>query len=233
MEASIIASYATGSANGGEGDNDRVGGLAGQQAGGGAAIIASYATGKADGGIGNFDHVGGLVGWQLNGDIIASYATGDANGGEGTTDRVGGLVGLQSIDGSIIASYATGSADGGEGDTDNVGGLVGCSDCRSPIDTSQAMALARQLGEVPDGVNRLYQSVSDVFGFDGLRIAGEMQWGGSPSPWRFGGGLAPRLGYITGARVFRPGMMSTMMTMRPCPFARGGRTAGSPYLLGQ
>ena len=119
----IIASYATGSANGGDGPTDSVGGLLGWQNSG--DIIASYATGDADGGVGSDKRVvGGLVGEQYSGSIIASYATGAANGGAGDQDRVGGLVGRQD-GGSIIASYATGSADGGEGGTDYVGGLVG------------------------------------------------------------------------------------------------------------
>ena len=111
---SITASYATGDADGGDGDSNRVGGLVGWQQGG--SITASYATGDADGG----SFVGGLVGWQDGGSITASYATGDADGG----GFVGGLVGFQ-LGGSITASYATGDADGGSGDNDDVGGLVG------------------------------------------------------------------------------------------------------------
>ena len=118
-EGTIIASSATGSADGGAGDTDRVGVLAGRNEG---TIIASSATGSADGGTGNFDFVGGLVGENLD-TITASYATGDADGGDGTGDRVGGLVGDNA--GAITASYATGVADGGDGATDRVGGLVG------------------------------------------------------------------------------------------------------------
>ena len=57
---SIVASYATGDADGGAGDSDLVGGLVGSKFGG--AIVASYATGSANGGDGNNDEVGGLVG---------------------------------------------------------------------------------------------------------------------------------------------------------------------------
>ncbi len=120
QQGSITASYATGAADGGDGNQDYVGGLVGQQL---ASIIASYAKGSADGGDGDRDRVGGLVGWQFSGPIMASYATGAAAGGEGAEDQVGGLVGLQQ--GSITASYATGTADGGDGDRDRVGGLVG------------------------------------------------------------------------------------------------------------
>ena len=107
---SIVASYATGAANGGVG-SDNVGGLVGIN---GGSIVASYATGAANGGVGSEDYVGGS--------IVASYATGAVNGGAGGSDSVGGLVGFNG--GSIGASYATGAANGGVG-SDNVGGLVG------------------------------------------------------------------------------------------------------------
>ena len=119
---SIRASYATGNADGGDGNYDRVGGLVGLQRG---SISASYATGNADGGAGFNDNVGGLVGSLSAGSITGSYATGNADGGDGNYDRVGGLVGVQGGDGSIRASYATGNADGGAGVQDSVGGLVG------------------------------------------------------------------------------------------------------------
>ena len=122
--SSIMASYATGDADGGDGSNDRVGGLVGWQQLGGS-ITASYASGDADGGNGDNDRVGGLVGWQRRGSITASYATGDADGGDGVSDRVGGLVGYQGGLSLITASYATGDADGGDGVSDRVGGLVG------------------------------------------------------------------------------------------------------------
>ena len=118
----IIASYATGDADGGDGTDDRVGGLVGFN---GGTITATYATGDADGGDGNNDRVGGLVGHN-DGTITASYATGDVDGGDGNIDYVGGLVGLNAN--SITASYATGDADGGDGDNDQVGGLAGYSD---------------------------------------------------------------------------------------------------------
>ena len=114
----IIASYATGNADGGSG-NDSVGGLVGLSSG---EIIASYATGSAYGGA-ERDTVGGLVGLS-SGEIIASYATGSANGGGG--DNVGGLAGRN--DGEIIASYATGSANGVGGNLNYVGGLAGYND---------------------------------------------------------------------------------------------------------
>ena len=120
--SSITASYATGDADGGDGDQDFVGGLVGTQLGS-STITASYATGDADGGDGDYDFVGGLVGLSV-GSITASYATGDADGGDGDQDFVGGLMGYQ-YQGSIAASYATGDAHGGDGDQDYVGGLMG------------------------------------------------------------------------------------------------------------
>ena len=116
----ITASYATGTADGGDGNEDYTGGLAGQNSG---TITASYATGTADGGDGNNDIVGGLVAFNDGGTITASYATGNADEGDGDSDIVGGLVG--SNGGTIIASYATGNADGGDGESDIVGGLMG------------------------------------------------------------------------------------------------------------
>ena len=123
-DGTIIASYATGTADGEDGIGDRVGGLVGWNRG---TITASYATRDADGGDGRSDYVGGLVGYNINGTVATSYATGDADGGNGRGDRVGGLVG-HSDGGTITATYATGDADGGDGDSDNVGGLVGNND---------------------------------------------------------------------------------------------------------
>ena len=120
--STITASYATGDANGGGGDEDHVGGLVGDNNG---TITASYAIGNADGGDGTKNYVGGLVGLNqtATSTITASYATGDANGGGGDEDHVGGLVGDNN--GTITASYAIGNVDGGEGTDDYVGGLIG------------------------------------------------------------------------------------------------------------
>ena len=124
-EGTISATHAGGPADGGNGGNDRAGGLVGENNRG--RIIASYATGVANGGNGNTDYVGGLVGRNNRGNIIASYATGAADGGTaGNTDYVGGLVGWNS--GTIIASYATGDVDTGGGDLGEAGGLVGSND---------------------------------------------------------------------------------------------------------
>ena len=80
--ASIVASYATGAANGGAGD-DRVGGLVGWNYG---SIVASYATGAANGG-GDNDNVGGLVGLNdSSATITASYGFGNATMGTVSTD---------------------------------------------------------------------------------------------------------------------------------------------------
>ena len=119
---SITASYATGAAVGGYGDNNAIGGLVGLMSGG--SITASWATGAAAGGGGGNNYVGGLVGGQDGGPITASYATGAAAGGDGGNDYVGGLAGFQE-NGSITASYATGAAAGGDGGNGYVGGLVG------------------------------------------------------------------------------------------------------------
>ena len=151
---SITASYATGAAAGGDGNEDVVGGLVGWQFGG--SITASYATGAADGGDGNDDFVGGLVGLQENGSITASDAAVDVDGGNGDEDYVGGLVGLQ-FSGSITASYATGAADGGDGDEDFVGGLVGFQEESSSITASYAMGAA-------DGGDGFFDHVGGLVG---------------------------------------------------------------------
>ncbi len=108
--AIITASYATGNANGGDGDSDQVGGLVGLQNAEGHTI-GSYATGNANGGSGNLDSVGGLVGHN-GGMITASYSTGAANGGAGD-DSVGRLVGQN--DNTITASYGFGGTSNGSG----------------------------------------------------------------------------------------------------------------------
>ena len=115
---SITTSYASGVADGGDGDGDVVGGLVGQS---GGTISGSYAAVTTDGGAGHQDVVGGLVGRQNGGAIIASHATGTAAGGGDSQDAVGGLVGQQ-MSGAITASHSSGTADGGAGDGDYVGG---------------------------------------------------------------------------------------------------------------
>ena len=100
-----------------EGEGNRIGGLVGENAGGG--IINSHAvvniqgreTGRAIG-----HHVGGLVG-QNTSQIINSYADGSVVANR----NVGGLVGQNNNRGKIINSYATSSVSG----TRSVGGLVG------------------------------------------------------------------------------------------------------------
>ena len=90
--------------------NSQVGGLVGENSGGG--IAGSYVTGSVRG----EDDVGGLVGWNFSdGTIASSYATGSVSGDY----TVGGLVGSNS--GTIMSSYATSSISGGN----TVGGLVG------------------------------------------------------------------------------------------------------------
>ena len=86
VSGTITASYASGDADGGDGDNDNVGGLVGENTG---PITASYAGGAVDGGDG-IDRVGGLVGRNtllfngmvFTGTITASYGFGTKAGGE-------------------------------------------------------------------------------------------------------------------------------------------------------
>ena len=96
----IQNSYATGNADGGDGNVDYVGGLVGANDG---RIRNSYASGNADGGDGNNDYVGGLAGWNYS-RIRNSYAAGNADGGAGLNDWVGGLV-AQNEGGTIQSSY--------------------------------------------------------------------------------------------------------------------------------
>ena len=161
----------------------------GEQSGGSRGIIASYATGSANGGEGQYDYVGGLVGRQDGGSIIASYATGDADGGGGISDIAGGLVGYQD-GGSIIASYAADNANGGE----FVGRLVGRRMDGGAITASYGFGTA-----TGTTINTIGDTSLDVNAFTASDAG--MQWGGSPSPWIFSSGLAPRLGYITDASI--------------------------------
>ena len=117
--SSIVASWATTTADGGT-STDNVGGLVGRQDGG--SIVASWATTTADGGASN-DFVGGLTGRLNDSSIVASWANTTADGGT-ATDSVGGLVGRM-IASSIVASWATGTANGGADDSDTAGGLIG------------------------------------------------------------------------------------------------------------
>ena len=188
QSGSIRASYATGNADGGAGDQDFVGGLVGRQDGG--SITASYATGNADGGDGVQDAVGGLVGLQF-GSISASYATGNADGGDGNSGRVGGLVGEQGSGGSITASYATGNADGGAGDGDTAGGLVGLI-TGGGITASYSFGSA--IGETSgsDGTPRP-TGVTSAAGLTAANAGGS--WNSASSStlgaWDFGGGAQP------------------------------------------
>ncbi len=152
----IIASYATGTANGGAG-GDIVGGLVGFNSG---EIIASYAIGDPDGGAGDSDNVGGLAG-RNSGEIIASYADGYADGGAGDGDNVGGLIGVNNGSGRIIASYAAGDADGGIGN-DHVGGLIGINNSGGEITASYAA------GDADGGIGN--DHVAGLVGFNSGKI---------------------------------------------------------------
>ena len=114
----IIASFATGDANGGASEDD-VGGLVGRTTN---FVTASYATGNANGGWAN-DSVGGLVGsGGSSSTITASYATGNADGGAGgiNFDAVGGLLGNGNST-AVTASYSFGTATGAERTNGNDG----------------------------------------------------------------------------------------------------------------
>ena len=74
-----VAVHTSGIVNGGNGGNDFVGGLVGNNFNG--TITACYATGNADGGDGVFHDVGGLVG-NNNDTITASYGFGMVTGRE-------------------------------------------------------------------------------------------------------------------------------------------------------
>ena len=103
---SIRASYATGNADGRDGNFDYVGGLVGRQSFGGN-LVASYATGDADGGAGT-DTVGGLVGRQDGGSIItASYSFGSKVGGNAGVDGTGKPTGVTSAAGLTAANVGS------------------------------------------------------------------------------------------------------------------------------
>ena len=185
---SITGSYATGNADGGDRNSDRVGGLVGEQ-GSGGSITASYATGNADGD-GGQDRVGGLVGWQQSGNIVASYATGNADGGDGSDDLVGGLVGDQGSGGSITASYATGNADGGDGGFDTVGGLVGLQFGSISASYSFGSAIGENAGV--DGTGKP-TGVTSAAGLTAANVGSSWNSAndGTLGAWDFGGGAQP------------------------------------------
>ena len=134
-KGTIVASHAAGNAAGSGGGDDKVGGLVGQNYG---RIRASRAsTGNRDGGGGDNDNVGGLVGWN-SGPITASYAAGATavDGGDGSADNVGGLVGWNR--GRITAAYVSNNTAGGGGSADKVGGLVGYNHSTGTVRASYA-----------------------------------------------------------------------------------------------
>ena len=185
---SITASYATGDADGGAGNQDYVGGLVGLQNG---SITGSYATGDADGGAGIFDSVGGLVGFKQSGSITASYATGNADGGDGNSDYVGGLVGRQQF-GNIRASYATGNADGGDGNSDRVGGLVGFNDFGS---IRASYSFGSKVGGENAGVDGTGKPTGVTSAADLTAANAGVSWNSASSStlgaWDFGGSAQP------------------------------------------
>ena len=186
----ITASYANASADGGDGDDDHVGGLVGQNDG---TITASYATGNANGGDGIGDEVGGLVGWNKSGTIIAGYATGNADGGDGKEDRVGGLAGES--EGTITASYAIGNVNGGTGNSDQVDGLVGYNNSGTITDS---YAFGSATGEsVGDNGNSRPPGVTTSYGLTAGNVG--TSWnnasGGTDDAWSFIANMNPALVY--------------------------------------
>ena len=185
----ITASYATGAADGGDGDDDYVGGLVGRQIGG--TLIASYATGTAHGRGGDYDSVGGLVGEQSNATLIASYATGTVHGGAGERDDAGGLVGYQD-GGTLTASYATGNVDGGDGDYDEVGSLIGSYE--DDDTTTVSYGFGTRTGGEADGIDRSQSTTATSAAALTLATAGA-QWSaidsGTQGAWDFGDGNQP------------------------------------------
>ena len=123
----IVASYTTGTAEGGTsttGAVTRTGGLVGFLNGG--HIVGSHATGDIRSAGANNDQLGGLVG-RLEGvasSIVASWASGNILDG----DIAGGLVGFStnSVGSTITASYAIGNVRGSsDTNTNRIGGLIG------------------------------------------------------------------------------------------------------------
>jgi len=119
----ITESHATGKVSGnddedvgGDGDAITVGGLVGNNNGGGN-VIESYAAADVSGDI----TVGGLVGFNDGGNVTESYATGNVSGT--LVGNVGGLVG-SNLEGTVRESYATGDVSA-SGDSNGAGGLVG------------------------------------------------------------------------------------------------------------
>ena len=145
---SITNSYATCSVIG-TGDLISVGGLAGENAHGGATITNSFATGSVKGSGDSSPHVGGLVGLNFSASITNSYATGSAMAvaGYGGSFRVGGLVG-SNYKAPITNSYATGSVSG-TGIYLYIGGLVGIN-YQAPITNSYATGSVSGTGAYPN-----------------------------------------------------------------------------------
>ena len=194
VSGTIMASYAGGAVDGGDGGVS-VGGLVGFNEG---TITASYATGDVDGGDGIRDTVGGLVGMTNNGTITDSYAAGDVDGGDDRGDSVGRLVGRNS--GTITASYATGAVDGGAGG-DRVGGLVGLNDFGGMITTSYGFGT--QMGGETAGVDRSDDAspagaVGNAVALTAANSSTEMGNRWSARVWDFAAGMNPGLKWITG-----------------------------------
>ena len=103
VDSNIIASYATGTVDGGGNNSNGIGGLVGVGSSNGqSTTIASYASGAVN----DANVAGGLVGSSGASSITASYATGNINEGI-TGGNPGALRGFGSV--NINASYGFGS----------------------------------------------------------------------------------------------------------------------------
>ena len=181
--ATIIASHASGTVDGGPGSN-RVGGLVADN--GTGSIIASHANVAVSAGAGTENNLGGLVGIMGTGTITASYATGNVNGAGTQNDRAGGLIGYNG--GTVTASYATGMVNGGGGNTDYAGGLAGYN--------GRIIAASYATGD-PNGGAGTDDHVGGLVGHNEGRITASYATG-DPNG---GDGTGDRVGLLAG-RVF-------------------------------
>ena len=130
----IVSSYSTGDADGGGGDDDRVGGLVGLNS---KVVRLCRAIPLAMRTVvvmvgANDDCVGGLVGWEFVGGLVGANVVGLCRAiplalrtAVMVVTMSAGWWGENGGAGTIVSSYSTGAADGGDGSGDRVGGLVG------------------------------------------------------------------------------------------------------------
>ena len=118
--STISNSWASGNVSSNGDDNDRYGGLVGENNG---TISNSWASGNVSSNGDDNGQYGGLVGANLSGTTSNSWASGEVTG----NNDVGGLVGLASRSGgsTISNSWASGNVSSNGDDNDRYGGLVG------------------------------------------------------------------------------------------------------------